>query len=462
MPKSFIPLKNRFAVDSAADGSDASNPEVPRFLTFTPNKMRHAAVKDLCSSFESARTNLKKGNIKHFKIGKQRKKDQMRTFSLTIPTVEGLSIYSLEKQGDVYVKSETGKRTHISIYPTNLAECFAGTKSKKPKRRMTAQEKLDKAVRSLTDTYGCLYADESDFEYWEKVLARMDEDDRIKEEKRKADEKARVKPAPLTPKEVSHLLLSQSIRIKHKNKDKLIPTLSFDYDCKLVKKYDAWYLHVPYVRQTKRKEPTTTDATVALDPGFKTFQTYYSESSHGKIQQSTRLSRIRKELDYAHYKRYGIKVKGVEGILMPEHRWRAKKFRIRTNILYRKQEQLSDDLHSKAIQFLTTNFNWILLPPFETQDMVTGFRLGKKTKREASQLRHYYQFKQKLYEVTSQMTNCKVINAPEPWTSKTCTSCGTIKHDLQVTDRTYACEKCGKEFDRDVAAARNILLRNVV
>ena len=39
--------------------------------------------------------------------------------------------------------------------------------------------------------------------------------------------------------------------------------------------------------------------------------------------------------------------------------------------------------------------------------------------------------------------------------SKTCSSCGSIKTDLKLSDRTYRCE-CGFECDRDVNAARNL------
>lgn len=39
--------------------------------------------------------------------------------------------------------------------------------------------------------------------------------------------------------------------------------------------------------------------------------------------------------------------------------------------------------------------------------------------------------------------------------SKTCSSCGSIKSDLKLSDRTYHCE-CGFECDRDENAARNL------
>ncbi|MCK9567760.1 transposase [Candidatus Pacearchaeota archaeon] len=41
--------------------------------------------------------------------------------------------------------------------------------------------------------------------------------------------------------------------------------------------------------------------------------------------------------------------------------------------------------------------------------------------------------------------------------SKKCSGCGNIYYDLKLEERTWICDKCGKEHDRDVNAAVNIL-----
>lgn len=40
--------------------------------------------------------------------------------------------------------------------------------------------------------------------------------------------------------------------------------------------------------------------------------------------------------------------------------------------------------------------------------------------------------------------------------SKTCSCCGAIKHDLRLRDRVYVCAECGAEIDRDYNAAINL------
>ena len=41
--------------------------------------------------------------------------------------------------------------------------------------------------------------------------------------------------------------------------------------------------------------------------------------------------------------------------------------------------------------------------------------------------------------------------------SKTCSGCGTVKAKLALSERTYHCDHCGLDLDRDVNAARNLL-----
>ncbi|RTH89611.1 RNA-guided endonuclease InsQ/TnpB family protein, partial [Campylobacter jejuni] len=49
--------------------------------------------------------------------------------------------------------------------------------------------------------------------------------------------------------------------------------------------------------------------------------------------------------------------------------------------------------------------------------------------------------------------------------SKTCSNCGCVKETLSLSERTYHCNECGFEIDRDLNASINILnlgLKNIV
>ena len=71
--------------------------------------------------------------------------------------------------------------------------------------------------------------------------------------------------------------------------------------------------------------------------------------------------------------------------------------------------------------------------------------------------------KQGLYEITRQLEyKCKfkgieLVKADRFYpSSKTCSSCGYIKKDLKLSDRTYICPECGTVIDRDLNAAINL------
>ena len=43
--------------------------------------------------------------------------------------------------------------------------------------------------------------------------------------------------------------------------------------------------------------------------------------------------------------------------------------------------------------------------------------------------------------------------------SKTCSACGFVLETLDLDEREWTCPRCGSHHDRDINAARNILLR---
>ena len=72
---------------------------------------------------------------------------------------------------------------------------------------------------------------------------------------------------------------------------------------------------------------------------------------------------------------------------------------------------------------------------------------------------NHYKFRQ-LLKAKGEVTGTKIVIGTEEWTSKTCTGCGKIKHELTLRDREYECLGCGYKGNRDISAARNIMMLN--
>jgi putative transposase len=151
--------------------------------------------------------------------------------------------------------------------------------------------------------------------------------------------------------------------------------------------------------------------------------------------------------------------KGLDKLLQKKKTWRIGRAQKRLRFRI-KNRFFVDEVHWKTIHFLTTNFKNIILPPFEVSQMVKrkNRKLRKKTVRQMLCWRHYT-FKMRLQDYVSRLEDTKLYIRGEEYTSKTCTSCLNIKHNLGGS-KIYKCKHCNVIVDRDNVGARNIFIKN--
>ncbi|MGB3189377.1 MAG: transposase [Limnoraphis sp.] len=70
--------------------------------------------------------------------------------------------------------------------------------------------------------------------------------------------------------------------------------------------------------------------------------------------------------------------------------------------------------------------------------------------RNLDEFRRQLEYKCKLYG-----SELVIVDRWFP-SSKTCSNCGTIKESLSLSERTFICDDCHFELDRDLNAARNL------
>jgi putative transposase len=121
---------------------------------------------------------------------------------------------------------------------------------------------------------------------------------------------------------------------------------------------------------------------------------------------------------------------------------------------------LVDEVHWKSIRFLVDNFKNIIIPNFQVSQMVkrANRKIRSNTVRQMLCWRHY-EFRTRLLAVASRTPDTKVFVRTEEYTSKTCTQCGFVKHNLGGA-KTYKCPHCHIVVDRDVNGSRNIFIKN--
>ena len=210
-------------------------------------------------------------------------------------------------------------------------------------------------------------------------------------------------------------------------------------------------------RQAKTFSSEGMDGVISLDPGVRTFMTGFDPFNENIIHIAPNA------IDILYDKCLRIdRLESKYSKLTGKKRKRLKKAILR---LRQKVRYMVKDLHFKTARFLCLNYKVILLPIFETQNMISKKKkrkIRKKTVRQLVTLSHYM-FQQRLLNKSLEFTNCNVVIVDESYTSKTCGNCGKLNHKLGGS-KTFKCnlelQGCGIEMDRDANGARNILIKN--
>ena len=219
-------------------------------------------------------------------------------------------------------------------------------------------------------------------------------------------------------------------------------------DCRLIYRQGRWFLKVPYKTIVATGENQT--RIVALDPGVRTFQTFYSPEMAGTLGEHDfgRLMRLCHHLDHL-----------VAAISKEKHKKRRYRLRKAADRIRWKIRDLRDELHAKVARFLVDNFDIILIPTFETSQMVKKHRRKIRSKTVRSMLTwSHYTFKQRLQEVAFQAGKT-VIEVNEAYTSKTCSWSGEI---VKIGSSEIIRGSDGIVMHRDMNGARGIFLRALV
>ncbi|MEG4917235.1 transposase [Microcoleus sp. B7-D4] len=211
-----------------------------------------------------------------------------------------------------------------------------------------------------------------------------------------------------------------------------------------------WF--IGYAVDAPKIEAIKSDLAIALDPGVRTFITGFDGSEFIEIGKNDigRIYRLARHLDKL-MSRIGLS----KGRQLKRLRYSLRKSAAKIRI---KIKNLVNELHKKAAKHLTVKYKLILLPTFETQQMVKKGkrRLATKTARAMVTLSHY-RFKQMLKHQAAKHGGF-VVDVTEEYTSKTCSKCGHIHTKLNGS-KIFKCPECGHTLDRDFNGACNILLK---
>lgn len=211
--------------------------------------------------------------------------------------------------------------------------------------------------------------------------------------------------------------------------------------CKLIYKpyLNKFYINYPIPIE----KSTTTKDWISLDPGIRTFQTFYDGDTLGEIGKNMHVK----------LKRYSKQCDKLASKISKEKRYykccKMKKAKAR---IEEKMKNTMADCHKKACSFLT-KYKYVILPEFKVKQLA---KKNSYIRRSLSNLSHF-SFKLRLVQKASE-TDSRIIICNEACTSKTCTKCGYFHTNLGKS-KVFDCPNCKNIIDRDFNGARNILLR---
>ena len=231
-------------------------------------------------------------------------------------------------------------------------------------------------------------------------------------------------------------------------------------DSTLILENGRWFLSVSYEEIFSPQSKQSLDAgveiqdkkIVSLDPGIRSFMTFYSEDSCGKLGDSafTEIQKLGFKLD---------RLISIKKNTSNKLRFKKRNFHRAINRVRNRIKDLVKEMHHKVALFLVKNFDIILLPKFETQEMVTknSRKLNSKSARNMMTL-SFYKFSLILKDKAKKYKK-EVLDVTEEYTSKTVSWNGEIKEKLGSARWIKSGEIV---MDRDYNGARGIMLKWLV
>lgn len=128
------------------------------------------------------------------------------------------------------------------------------------------------------------------------------------------------------------------------------------------------------------------------------------------------------------------------------------KQRKRVAAVHEKIRNLRQDFVHKLSKQLVDNKDVIVVENLSLSGMSRALKLGKSVHDLGySEFVRQLQYKSKWYGA--------ILIEADKWfaSSKTCSKCGYVHKQLQLTDRTWVCSNCGTEHNRDQNAGQNLV-----
>ena len=237
------------------------------------------------------------------------------------------------------------------------------------------------------------------------------------------------------------------IKLAEKNK---IPT-----DCKYMNPrvtFDGlnWWISVGIEYDNSTVIPMNDG--IGIDLGIKDLAICSDETTYKNINKTIKVKKLKKKQRRLQRKisRKYLKNKKGGSYCKTRNIIKSEKKLLKTN--RRLTNIRKNYLHQTTTEIINREPMFIVMESLNVQGMMKNRHLSKAVQQQS-----LFEFKRQI-EYKCLWNNIRFVQA-DKWypSSKTCSECGSIKKNLKLSDREYACAECGCVIDRDFNASINLM-----
>jgi putative transposase len=188
---------------------------------------------------------------------------------------------------------------------------------------------------------------------------------------------------------------------------------------------------------------------IGIDAGLSTLYTGATPDGEHVLRVANPRPLVRAQQRLTHAQRVTSRRQGPKKGVAPSNRW--KKANARVQKVHASVANSRRNLIHETTSRLAKTYDVIVIEDLNIKGMVKNHSLAKHISDASwGEFSRQLEYKTKWYGST-------LVKASRFYpSSKTCASCGAVKAKLSLAMRTFACESCGHEVDRDLNAATNL------
>ena len=227
--------------------------------------------------------------------------------------------------------------------------------------------------------------------------------------------------------------------------------------------YDGMYWHLTAGYEVGVKEVDLTDEIIGIDLGVTNLAICSNGVTYGNINKTRKMVKLEKRL-----KREQRKLSRKRNIRKKNYPTRniedCKNFQKQLNKVrkvYRTMTNIRvNHLHQASIEIVKTKPSKIVMEDLNVKGLMKNKNMSKKLREQKlRQFRDMIEYKSERYGIEFELADRFFPS------SKICSVCQVKKQKLTLSERTFKCDSCGAEVDRDYNASINLKnysnLRNV-